>query len=101
MNISETASSLNGKLFTLMDLSRIANTDEEKDNVGRFIQKINAKVVGLSVLCDESEIYINYSNQLSDVILNLKGIESVSDFTVRKSILHECIGILDKIAKNN
>ena len=101
MRISEIANSLNGKLFTLMDLSRIANTDEEKENVGRFIKKIGTKVVGLSTLCDESEDYINYSNQLSDVILNLKGIESVNDFNVRKSILHECIGILDKISKNN
>lgn len=98
INLARYSNSLISRLFTAIDLTKQAETEEDKQSVTKFIDNISNEVEGsLKYYSDDNPVS---GNDMAIVLMKLRGIRTISDYNVRRSTLFTCIGIIDKIGKN-
>lgn len=89
------SNSIISRLFTMIDLTREINTDEDRDNITKFIDILALEVEGsLEYYSD-----VKYGNQMTSVLMKIRGVRTVSDFNIRKKVAFDSIGIINKIIK--
>lgn len=98
IDLAKYSNSLISRLFTAIDLTKQAQTEEEKESVTKFIDNLSMEIEGS--LNYYSDVDSKIGNQMTIVLMKLKGIRSVSDYNVRRSVLFTCIGKIDDINKN-
>lgn len=89
------SNSIIARLFTMIDLTKEAITDEDRDNITKFIDMLSIEIEGsLEYYSD-----VKYGNQMTSVLMKIRGVRTVSDFNVRKKVAFDSIGIINKIMK--
>jgi hypothetical protein len=98
IDLTKYSNSLISRLFTAIDLTKQAETEEEKQSVTKFIDNLSIEVEGsLKYYTDVSS---KVGNDMAIVLMKLRGIRTISDYNVRRSVLFTCIGKIDNINKN-
>jgi len=96
IDLKKYGNSVIARLFTILDLTKASITDEDNENITKFID--NTLVVEIEGSLDYfSEV--KYGNQMTSVLMKVKGIRTVTDFNVRKKVIFDSIGIINKIIK--
>ena len=93
MNLYSYGNSLISKLFTVLDLTKSAESDVEFSNIEKFIDSITIELQGS--LGDFEEI--KYGNQMTDVLMKMKGIKTIPDYNIRRKFVLDSIEIINRI----
>lgn len=95
MDLYSYGNSLIKRLFTVLDLTKEATTQEDFDNIKKFIEKLEVEVKG----CVPYYSSTKYGDQLNSVVMKISGVKSVSDYNLRRKVVLDSIEIINRVIK--
>ena len=93
MNLYSYGNSLISRLFTVLDLTKSAESEVEFSNIEKFIDTITIQLQGS--LSDFEQV--KHGNQMTDVLMNIKGIRSIPDYNIRRKFVLDSIEIINRV----
>lgn len=95
MDLYSYGNSLIKRLFTVLDLTKDAKTQEDFDNIEKFIEKLEVETKG-SVSYYSN---VKYGDQMNSVVMKISGVKSISDYNLRRKVVLDSIEIINRIIK--
>lgn len=95
MDLYSYGNSLIKRLFTVLDLTKDATTQDDFDNIEKFIEKLEVEVKG----CVSYYSDVKYGDQMNSVVMKISGIKSVSDYNLRRKVVLDSIEIINRVIK--
>jgi hypothetical protein len=93
MNLYAYSNSLINRLFKVIDLTHNATNESELQNVERFVGGLIVEIEG----CLRYYENIKFGEQMTNVLMKMNGIKSVSDYSVRRKAVLDSIEIINRI----
>lgn len=93
MNLYSYSNSLISRLFTVLDLTKSAQSMTDFSNIETFIDSLILEIEGSLKYFEE----VKYGNQITSVVMKLNGIKTVSDYNVRRKVVLDSIDIIHKV----
>lgn len=93
MNLYSYSNSLISRLFTVLDLTKSAQSMTDFSNIETFIDNLILEIEGSLKYFDA----VKYGNQITSVVMKLNGIKTVSDYNVRRKVVLDSIDIIHKV----
>jgi hypothetical protein len=88
--------SLIKRLFCILDYTNDATTDEDFENISKFISGIETEIKGSLAYYSD----VKFGNKMPSVLMKISGIKDVSDYNIRRKAVLDSIGIIDEIIKS-
>ena len=95
MDLYTYGNSLIKRLFTVLDLTKEAKSQEDFDNIEKFIEKLEVEANGSVSYYANSK----YGDQMNSVVMKISGIKSVSDYNLRRKVVLDSIEIINRVIK--
>lgn len=95
MDLYTYGNSLIKRLFTVLDLTKEAKSQEDFDNIEKFIEKLEVEDSGSVSYYANSK----YGDQMNSVVMKISGIKSVSDYNLRRKVVLDSIEIINRVIK--
>ena len=95
MDLYTYGNSLIKRLFTVLDLTKEAKSQEDFDNIEKFIEKLEVEASGSVSYYANSK----YGDQMNSVVMKISGIKSVSDYNLRRKVVLDSIEIINRVIK--
>ena len=95
MDLYTYGNSLIKRLFTVLDLTKEAKSQEDFDNIEKFIEKLEVEASGSVSYYANSK----YGDQMNSVVMKISGIKSVSDYNLRIKVVLDSIEIINRVIK--
>jgi len=84
------------RLFSVIDLTKDAMTEKDKDDISKFISKLIIEVEGSL----EYFSHVKYGSRMQSVLMKLNGVKNINDFQIRRCAMLDSIEIINKIIVN-
>ena len=95
MDLYTYGNSLIKRLFTVLDLTKEAKSQEDFENIEKFIEKLEVEASGSVSYYANSK----YGDQMNSVVMKISGIKSVSDYNLRRKVVLDSIEIINRVIK--
>jgi hypothetical protein len=93
MNLYSYSNSLISRLFTVLDLTKSAESDIEFSNIEKFIDTIAIELQGSLGDFEENK----YGNQMTNVLMKIKSIRDIPDYNIRRKFVLDSIEIINRV----
>ena len=95
MDLYTYGNSLIKRLFTVLDLTKEATSQEDFDNIEKFIEKLEVEASGSVSYYANSK----YGDQMNSVVMKLSGVKTISDYNLRRKSILDSIEIINRVIK--
>lgn len=95
-SIREYSTSLIDRLFTILKLTNNASSEQDFENIEKYISALETELRGSLVYFSEYE----NGNQITSVLMKLSGIKNVTDYNVRAKAVKDSADIINRISKS-
>lgn len=95
MNLYSYSNSLIKRLFSILDLTNQAKSQDDFNNIEKFIGGLTVEIEGSLPYFEN----VKYGNQMTSVLMKINGIKTISDYNVRRKAVLDSISIIQNVLK--